>query len=34
MKHDIDKGLLADFIVLGLGLVGLAVLLGVALAFM
>ena len=34
MKNNVDKGLIADFVALGLGLVALAVLLGVVLAFM
>lgn len=34
MKNNVDKGLIADFVVLGLGLVALAVLRGVVLAFM
>lgn len=34
MKNNVDKGLIADFVILDLGLVALAVLLGVVLAFM
>lgn len=34
MKNNVDKGLIADFVILGFGLVALAVLLGVVLAFM